>query len=62
MCVPITIIQDNDVCRRQIDTETAGTSCQQENELLASRPVVLVDSSNAVLVTGTSVNPAVTWA
>jgi hypothetical protein len=57
--LPITIVEYDDICCRQIDTEASSTSCEQEDELLAARLVVLVNTADTIIICGPAINTAV---
>lgn len=57
--VPVTVVQDDDVRRCQVDTQTTSTSGEQEDELLASGLVVIVNSGDTIFVTRASVDATV---
>ena len=57
--VPITVVQDDDVGGGQVDTETTGTRGEQEDELVAVGLIVLVDGSDTVIMSGSTVDAAV---
>jgi hypothetical protein len=57
--IPITIEQDNDVGRHEIDTQTTRTSREQKDELVASRLVVFVNGPCSRIVIGATVDTAV---
>ncbi|KAI6748785.1 hypothetical protein HG531_007732 [Fusarium graminearum] len=57
--VPITIIQNNDVGSCQVDAQTTSTCCKEKDELLRPRLIVLINSSDSVLVGGSTINSAV---
>ena len=57
--VPITVVQDDDVGGGQVDTETTGTRGEQEDKLVAVGLVVLVDGSDTVIMSGSTVDAAV---
>lgn len=56
---PVRIVKNDDIRGDQVDTQTAGAGSQQENELLTTRRVVVVDGVDSVLVRGISVDAAV---
>jgi hypothetical protein len=57
--LPITVIEDDNISTRQVDTQTAGASGKQEDKFVAPLFVVIVDGLNTVFVGGASINPAV---
>jgi hypothetical protein len=57
--IPIAIIKNDDIGRHKVDTQAARSRCEQENKLLAPRPVVLVDGIDPILVRGATVDPTV---
>ena len=59
--IPITVVQDDNIGRGQVDTETSSTRREQENKLLAAGSVILVDSDDTVLVSRSTVDTAVFW-
>lgn len=61
MRVPVTVVEHDNVCSRQVDTETASTRREQEDELLAVRLVVLVDGNNTVLMSRATVDTAILY-
>ena len=50
--VPVAVEQHHHVCGVQVDTQPPGSSGQQEDELLAALPVVLLDLALPVLSAG----------
>jgi hypothetical protein len=59
--VPVAVIKNDDVGAGEIDTQSASTGGQHENELLAVRLIVLVDGVDTVLVRGATVDTAVLY-
>ncbi len=57
--VPVTVVQNNHIGTRQVDTESTSAGRQQEDELLAVRLVVLVDGDDTVLMSGAAIDAAV---
>mmetsp|Transcript_34075 Transcript_34075/g.73803 ORF Transcript_34075/g.73803 Transcript_34075/m.73803 type:complete len:464 (-) Transcript_34075:575-1966(-) len=57
--VPVRVVQDHDIGRVKVDSETSGSRGQQEGELLRVWRVVSVDAFLPVLSRGVSVDPAV---
>ena len=57
--IPVTVEQDDDIGARQVDAQTTGACCKQEQELVAVWAVVFIDRSNAVFMDRAAVNPAV---
>ena len=47
--VPVTVIQDDNVCRVQVDAQASGTRGQQEDKLLTALCIVGVDLGLSVL-------------
>ncbi len=47
--VPVTVIQDDNICSVQVDAQAASTRRQQENKLLAALCIVAVDLCLSVL-------------
>lgn len=47
--VPVTVIQDDNVCSIQVDAQATSTGGQQENELLTALLIVGVNLSLSVL-------------
>jgi len=58
---PIAVVKNDDVGRGQIDAQTSSTCRQQEDELLAIRFAILVNSGDAILVGGTSIDTAILY-
>ena len=57
--VPVTVVQDDNVCRGEVDTQPTGTRGEQEDELLAVGLVVLVDGYYPVIMGGATVDTTV---
>ena len=57
--IPITVVQNDDIGRSKIDAQTTSTGRQQEDEFLTTRFIVLVNGSNAILVSGTPINSTI---
>ena len=57
--IPVAVVQDDDVGSRQVDSEPASACCQQEDELLTVRLVVLVNRDDTVLMGRTTINTTV---
>ena len=57
--IPVAVVQDDDVCGREIDTKTTRTSRQQKDELVAVGLVVLIDGDDTVVMRRASVDAAV---
>lgn len=57
--VPVGIEQDDDVGGNEVDAETTSTRGKQEDELFATRGVVLVNRCDTILVCGVTINAAV---
>ena len=57
--IPVAIVQNNDVSRREVDAQTTSACSEQENELVTFRFVVLVDGGDAVFVGSSSIDTAV---
>jgi hypothetical protein len=59
--IPIAVIEDNNVCGGQVDTEPPGSGRKQEDKLVAIRSVVLVNSGDTILMTSAPVDTAIFW-
>jgi hypothetical protein len=57
--IPVRIVENDDVGCGKVDTETTGSSSQEEDELLRVWLLIVVDSLETVFMRGTSVDPAV---
>lgn len=57
--VPVAVVEDDDVRSRQVDTQTTRTRRKQEDELLAIRLVILVDREDTIVVSCSTINPAI---
>jgi hypothetical protein len=55
--LPIIVVEYDNICRCQIDT-ASNTSCEQEDELLVTRLVVLVDPADR---SSYAVPPSIRW-
>lgn len=59
--VPITVVQDNNIGRDQVDTQTTSSCRQQEDKLVTVGFVVLVNTLDTVLMRSVSVDTAVLY-
>lgn len=59
--LPVAVKQDNNVGCGQVNTQTACTSSQKEDEFIAARLVVFVNCINTILLAGLTINAAVFW-
>jgi len=57
--IPIIVVEYDNICRCQIDTEASNASCEQEDELLVTRLVVLVDPADMIIICGPTINAVV---
>jgi hypothetical protein len=57
--VPIAVVQHNNIRARKIDSQTTCSCSQQEDKLLASRSVILVDRTDTIFVRCTSVDTTI---
>lgn len=58
---PITIIENDNVRSRQVNTKTSSAGSQQKDELFAIWLIVLVDCDDSVVMRSATVNSAVPW-
>ena len=56
---PVTVIKDDDIGGRQVDTQTSSASGEQEDKFIASFFVVIVNGLNTVLMGSASIDPTV---
>ena len=61
VCLPVTIIKDDNISTGQVDTQAAGASSKQEDESIAPFLVVFINGQNTVFVGGAPINPTVLW-
>jgi len=57
--LPITIIQDDNICGGQVDTQPTCTRREQEYEFLAIRFVILVNGDDPVIMCRASIDTAI---
>ena len=57
--LPIIVVEYDNIRRCQIDTEASNASCEQEDELLVTRLVVLVDPTDMIIICGPAINTVV---
>ena len=57
--VPVTVEQDHNIRRDQIDAQTTCTSRQQEDEFFAVGSIVVVNRADTILMGGSTVNTAI---
>ena len=57
--VPVTVVEDDNICFVQFDTETSSPGAQHEDEIGAVLRIVLLDKPVSVLMRSVCVNPAV---
>jgi hypothetical protein len=57
--LPVTVIKDDDIGRRQVDTQATSTGGQEEDKSVASLLVVFVNGQNTVLVGSAPIDPTV---
>ena len=59
MHLPVAVEENHDIRSDQVDTQTTGSGGEQEDKLLASGGVVLVDRIDTIFVRRVSVDTAV---
>lgn len=57
--IPVAVVEDDDVRRGQVDSQSSSACSEQENEFFAAGFVVLVDGAYTVFVSCASVDTAV---
>ena len=57
--LPVTVIKDDNISARQVDTQAAGASGKKEDESVAPFLVVFINGQNAIFVGGAAIDPAV---
>lgn len=53
--LPIAIVQNDNICRSQINPKATSSSCQQEDEFLATRTIIFIYGRNTFFVRSSSV-------
>ena len=56
---PITIVKDDDVRGRQVDTKTSGAGSKQKDKLLAARLIIFVDCDDPVVVSRAAIDATI---
>ena len=57
--VPIAVVENDNISRGQVNTQSSCTRCEQEQELVAVGLVVFINGRNTVFVASATVNAAV---
>jgi hypothetical protein len=59
MSSPVRVVENDNIGRDQVDTETSSTSSEQEDEFFGSRLIVSVDLFHTIFVSSSSVESTV---